>query len=165
MHHALDILKLFDGCSVLSHRANPNDRGKSNGWTPLHAAALYEHVEVSRLLLQYKADVYAHDDIGRTPLRVAVQYEHVNVLVARLLLEHGDVNARDNSRDTSLHLASDRGHLDVARLLVEHGANIDAEDDKCRTAFQVASERGHHDFAKFLSDHDFISRLYSTIRF
>jgi ankyrin repeat protein len=44
--------------------------------------------------------------------------------------------------------------LEVARLLVEHGANVDAKDDKGRTAFQVASEYRHHDIVKLLSDHE-----------
>jgi ankyrin repeat protein len=66
------------------------------------------------------------------------------------LLEHdGDVNARDNSRDTLFLNAVRRRRLEVARLLVELGANIDAEDHKGRTAFQVASESGYHDVVKF----------------
>jgi ankyrin repeat protein len=36
--------------------------------------------------------------------------------------------------------ALEYGYLEVAHLLVGHGANIDAEDDEGRTAFQVASE-------------------------
>jgi hypothetical protein len=75
---------------LLSHRANPNSWGESDGWTPLHAAAFFGYVEVSRLLLQYMAETYAHDNKGRTPLHVAVQYKHFNV--ARLLLVHGGVD-------------------------------------------------------------------------
>jgi ankyrin repeat protein len=141
---------------LLSHGANPNNRGIEGSWTSLHAAAYFGRVEVSRLLLQYNADIYANTNEGWTPLHVAAQHEHVNV--ARLLLEHGaDVNARDNSRNTSLLGAVKRGspecrRLELARLLVEHGANIDAEDDEGRTAFQVASEYGYRGIAKLLSD-------------
>jgi ankyrin repeat protein len=139
---------------LLHHRANPNHRGKSDGWTSLHGAAYFGHVEVSRLLLRYKADNNAHDNKGQIPLHVAAQYGHVNV--ARLLLEHGaDVNARDNNCNTPLHRAVKRGRLEVTRLFVEHGANIDAEDKKGRTAFQFALNAGYHDIAKLLSDHAF----------
>ena len=154
---------------LLSHCANPggrkrgnsNSRGKLGDWSALHSAAFYGYVEVSRLLLQYKADIYAHDDEGRTPLHVAAECGLVNV--ARLLLEHGaDVNARDNSLNTPLHCASEwrsypptGGRLEVARLLVERGVNIDAVDVKGRTAFQVAADLGHHDVANFLSVHFF----------
>jgi len=77
---------------LLNHRANPNHQGHllANGWTPLHAAVFSGHVEVSRLLLQYKADIHTHDKNGRTPLQLAGWH----VTVARLLREHGvDVNA------------------------------------------------------------------------
>jgi ankyrin repeat protein len=137
---------------LLSRGANSTVRHKCYGWTALHGAAYYEHVEISRLLLQHKADIHAHDNDGRTPLHEAARGNRVNA--ARLLLEHGaDVDARDNRRNTPLHLASeDYDSLDVARQLVGNGANIDAEDDMGRTASQVASKRGRDGVAKFLSD-------------
>jgi ankyrin repeat protein len=137
---------------LLSRGANPNDRDADGSWTSLHGAAFFGHVEVSRLLLEYKADINPHENYGRTPLYLAAEYGRVNVV--RFLLEHGaDENAQNNDHSTPLHVALFKGHLDVSRLLVEHGANIDAEDNKGKTAFQVATERGYHDLAKFLSDH------------
>jgi ankyrin repeat protein len=137
---------------LLSHGANPNERAKSDGWTPLHSAAYFGPVEVSRLLLQYKADKNAQSRLGTTPLHEASEAGRVNV--ARLLLEHGaDVNARDNSRSTPLHRALSYGYQEVALLLAEHGANIDAENDEGRTAFQAAKEYGrYHNFRKLMSD-------------
>src|SRR6266436_8319670 len=142
---------------LLSRGANPNVREDQNGWAPLHSAARFGHVEVSRLLLQYKVDNNPQDSHGQTPLHLASRAGYVDV--ALLLLEHGaDVNTRDNSRKTSLHSTSNgRGVsegrlLEVARLLVEHGANLDAEDEEGKTALQVALKEGHHDIAKFLSD-------------
>jgi ankyrin repeat protein len=136
---------------LLSRGANLAVRQKRLGWTPLHGAAFYGHVEISQLLLQYKADIHAHDKEGRTPLHEAARNGQVNS--ARFMLEHGaDVNARDNRRSTPLHLALEEWNPDVARLLVVHGANIDLEDDKGRTASQLASENGHHDSVKSLSD-------------
>jgi ankyrin repeat protein len=68
------------------------------------------------------------------------------------------VNSQDGASCTPLHdylhRALYKGKLDVARLLIEHGADVDfLEDDKGRTALQVALEKGYHDFAKWLSDH------------
>ena len=139
---------------LLSHGANPTvwDEDTDSGWTSLHGAAFYGHVDISRLLLQYKADIHARDNEGRTPLHEAARFNMVDT--ARFLLENGaDVNARDNSRRTPLHVASYEGYLDIARLLVELGANIDAEDNKGRTTSQLASESRKHDIVKFLSDH------------
>ena len=114
---------------LLSRNANLAVRDKDDRWwTSLHAAACYGNVEISRLLLQYKADVHAHDKLGRTPLHVVAEYEEFNIT--------------PNSR-----------YLDIARLLVEHGANIDAIDHKGMTAFQIASKKGYKDIAQYLSDH------------
>ena len=136
---------------LLSRGANLTFRVERLGWTPLHAAAYNGYVDISRLLLQYKADSNARCLDGGTPLHEVSESGKVNT--TQLLLEHGaDVNARDNRRSTPLLRALRHRRLEVARLLVEHGANIDAVDDQGRTAFEVASEFGHDDFAKWLSD-------------
>lgn len=55
------------------------------------------------------------------------------------LLEAGaDVNARDRGGHTSLHWACWYGHTDIARLLLEHGADPNVrEEDYGRTPFEM----------------------------
>ena len=73
--------------------------------------------------------------------------------MAQLLLGHcANVNARGRGRKTPLHLASLGGSLDVARLLIEHGGDVDAQDDKCQTPFSIALALGHRKLARFLSN-------------
>ena len=141
---------------LLSHGANLTIPDEEYGWTPLHVAAYHGQVEITRFLLQYKADDNAQDLNGKTPLHKASEGTSVgSVDVTRLLLEHGtDVNARDNYRNTPLHYASKGGHREIVPLLVEHGGKIDAENDKDRTVSRVASDEGHHDIAMLPSDHD-----------
>ena len=82
----------------------------------------------------------------RTALHVAVEYERVSVAPVSSLLEHGaDVNAWVNWRKTPLLGIVKNGRLKAARLLVEHGMNIDAEGNDGRTAFTVVSERYRDD--------------------
>ncbi|KAJ6523420.1 hypothetical protein DFH09DRAFT_1190568, partial [Mycena vulgaris] len=46
--------------------------------------------------------------------------------VRSLLIKHNtSVNQVTEYGKTALHLASQRGHLDIARLLIEHSASID----------------------------------------
>ena len=52
------------------------------------------------------------------------------------LLEHNaDVNAPGMAPQDSIHLASFEGFLDVSRLLIEHGADVDAQDNGDLTPF------------------------------
>src|SRR5204863_3116842 len=47
--------------------------------------------------------------------------------VQKLLEEGDDVNEKDNDGWTALHWAVFDGHEKVARLLIEHGADVDAK--------------------------------------
>ncbi|MGH2353553.1 MAG: ankyrin repeat domain-containing protein, partial [Chloroflexota bacterium] len=51
-------------------------------------------------------------------------------------------NARDAHGATALHHAAERGATDVARLLVEHGADVQARDDYGRTPLHCAAHPG-----------------------
>jgi len=51
---------------------------------------------------------------------------------------------------TPLHEASSGGSLEVTRLLLSHGANVDEQDSDGRTPFQVASS---DELRKLLLEH------------
>jgi ankyrin repeat protein len=65
-----------------------------------------------------------------------------NYAMTQLLLAHGaDVNVRGWRYKTPLDLASFEGSLDVSRLLIEHGANVDA---------QTPFAKGHRKLTQYL---------------
>ena len=65
------------------------------GYTPLHGAVEYGHVEAIRVLLKAGADVHAQGQNGFTPLHVAAAKGHVEAV--RALLKAGaDVNSDKN---------------------------------------------------------------------
>ncbi len=71
------------------------------------------------------------------------------------LLEKGvDVNAKDFQGETALMVAALKGHLDIAKLLVENGADIHARPDfnnnQGQTALMMASKNGYIDIVKML---------------
>jgi len=89
----------------------------------LHDAARGGLAERVRRLLDQGSEVDPRDDLGRTPLHWAVMGGHVETV--RPLLERGaEVDARDKRGYTPLALILD--NADVARLLVEHGADPNA---------------------------------------
>lgn len=100
------------------------------GVDPNHAdgegnAVLFENrnLECVALLLQQKTfNVHQRNHKGQTPLMMT--YGDC-VESARMLIESGlDVNAQDNDGNTALSNAIRRGHVQLAKLLLERGANI-----------------------------------------
>ncbi|KAF8459969.1 hypothetical protein DFH94DRAFT_849315, partial [Russula ochroleuca] len=117
--------KHFQTAELLRHNgADPHCRG-SGMRTPLHSAASSGDLEVVQKLIQYGADISAKDLEECTPLYIASQGRSLkNGFVSRLLLERGaDVNARAKNGSTPLHQAFIFGALEVARVLLEHGAD------------------------------------------
>ena len=53
---------------------------------------------------------------------------------------------------TPLLLASQNGHAEVARLLIEHNADMEAQDDNRFTSLLLASGGGHVEVARALLD-------------
>lgn len=70
---------------LLQSGHSPNCRNKFNSWTPLHFAASQGHVEIAKLLIQYKCDINARDDVGRTALHYASAKGHADVVELLIL--------------------------------------------------------------------------------
>ena len=76
-----------------------------------------------------------------------------NLVECRRLIETGEANVngdRDCYGRTALHLASHRGHLDIAELLVSSGADMTIAAMDGRTALHLASSHGHLDIVRLL---------------
>jgi ankyrin repeat protein len=86
-----------------------------------------------------------------TPLHYAA-YCGLHAIVKFLVVEHPqDVNSQDRYDDsTPLHLASEQGSVEIARTLIEHGADLSAKDDEAWTPLHRALSRGHMDIARLL---------------
>jgi ankyrin repeat protein len=54
---------------------------------------------------------------------------------------------------TPLHAAAWKDFLDVARLLIEKGAEVDARDEDGGTPLHTAAEEGSLDVARLLIEH------------
>ena len=88
-------------------------------------AAYCNHVDVVRLLLEFRAEVDRRDTWGKTPLIAAASEGHDDVV--RVLLDAGaDVDASEEGGKSALYYACCAGHTSTAKLLLDRGADVSA---------------------------------------
>ena len=92
-------------------------------FTGLHWAARFGLCEVAKTCLRTKWDDAAHA-----------------------------VNAQDSRGRTSLMYAAGHGHFEMAKLLLDKGADVNAQGGDYGNALQAASEKGHKAIVKLLLD-------------
>ena len=106
-------------------RSVPNN---AEGQTPLHRACELRNKNAVELLIKHQAMVNRIDSNGRTPLWTAVKAGCLETVQFLLGCHFGDdteldVNRADINGDTPLHICSVYDNAEIARLLLEKGAN------------------------------------------
>jgi ankyrin repeat protein len=132
--------------SLLVHGAVVNATTE-HGKIPLHwvctSRARDGGLFMANFLLENGADVNAISNDGRSPLHCAISYERGKAVV-EMLLEHGAViDATDESGHTPLHSlikapTKVEYKLDMAKLLLEKGANVNAVSNDGLSILQSA---------------------------
>ena len=104
--------------------------------TPLSTACQRGNLTIVDVLLRHGADPNFGDGDGWTPLHWTRSPE-----VAARLLRHGDtdVDAKDKDGETPLHVKIGDEDLDVASVLLHHGADIRAHNARNMTPLQMAA--------------------------
>jgi ankyrin repeat protein len=118
--------------------------------TALWVALLEGHADVVKLLVEHGADLMAHNKLNASPLVIASLYNHLSLAEFLVELPMIDVNAKDPEDTTALWTAASRGYLDVAKLLVENGADLMASTKDGASPLWAASINGHLQVVKFL---------------
>lgn len=113
------------------------------GYTALHWAAATADDPLFSFLLSRGADVNALTPGGMTPLHIAVLMRQKDI-AHRLLTgaPKPDVNVQSKTGIAPLHLAAMRDDVELAELLLKHGANINIADKGGRTPIQWAAIKG-----------------------
>lgn len=115
--------------------------------SPLTLAACGGHVELANLLIEQGADLEERNDEGYTPLMEAAREGHEE-MVALLLFHDADINAiTEETQETALTLACCGGCIEVARFLIEAGADVNLG---ASTPLMEASQEGHLELVELL---------------
>jgi ankyrin repeat protein len=138
---------------LLLEKMNDVNATDEAGATALHLAAQSGHKEVAEVLLAGKANVNARDGTDQTPLHFAVTPDPSQLildpslrgtggvsddsnrleLIKFLLDNKADVNAKDSTGKTPLHVAAAFGSTEIVQLLIDGKADVNARDIDGRT--------------------------------
>ncbi|KAH8726741.1 hypothetical protein GQ44DRAFT_613477, partial [Phaeosphaeriaceae sp. PMI808] len=74
-------------------------------------------------------------------------------LLATMKAKESPVNSKDGIQNMPLHYAVQNGHMEVVKLLLEHGAEVDSKGSEGRTPLSWAAEEGYEAVVKLLLEH------------
>nr|XP_033773585.1 protein phosphatase 1 regulatory subunit 12B isoform X6 [Geotrypetes seraphini] len=182
----LDVVKF-----LLQYGADVNQQD-NEGWTPLHAVASCGYLNIAEYLISHGANVASVNCEGEVPLDLTEEASMKDLLLdqikkqgidlelsrkeeenrmlqdARQWLNRGKIEDIKHSRSgaSALHVAASKGYLEVMRLLVQAGFNLNVQDIDSWTPLHAAAHWGVKDactiLAEALCDMEFKNKLGQT---
>ena len=166
---------------LLEHGADINCQSEI-GRAPLHYAARVGIKEMVEMLINKGADITVQDSVGRTAVGLAKQFGYTEIVellsdraeqldpkkeimtifdytalgdkekIKSLIAAGQDVNTKSKNGATALHYASSYGHIEIAELLIQNGANVNSLDNTNSgwTPLQLASSSGIQEIVELL---------------
>uniref|UniRef100_A0A8B9MQY0 Transient receptor potential cation channel subfamily A member 1 n=1 Tax=Accipiter nisus TaxID=211598 RepID=A0A8B9MQY0_9AVES len=140
---------------LLSRGANPNILN-SNMMAPLHMAVQSLHNEIVKILVQHSStDVNLEGEAGNTPIIVACYKDNPEALTILVGEELGHsakthINFTNNGKCSPLHLAVQSGDLEMIKMCIEFGAQIDLKQNEKCTALHFAATQGATEIVKLM---------------
>lgn len=144
----VNIIKL-----LLNHGAEINSRtGSKLGISPLMLAAMNGHTAAVRLLLDMGSDINAQIETNRNTALTLACFQGRNEVVSLLLDRKANVEHRAKTGLTPLMEAASGGYIDVGRVLLDKGADVNAAPvpSSRDTALTIAADKGHLKFVDLL---------------
>ncbi|KAK8246900.1 hypothetical protein HDK90DRAFT_24447 [Phyllosticta capitalensis] len=127
------------------------DVADCDDWFPLHLAVRNKDVELCKYMLDREdCSPNVRDSDGELPLHWLLKQQDAPLEIAALLIAKGaHIGAKDGESQQPLYEAACSGNIAVAKVLLEHKADIDdVEDTKGWTALHKAVSQGDVDFVK-----------------
>ncbi|XP_043475971.1 uncharacterized protein LOC122507370 isoform X2 [Leptopilina heterotoma] len=149
-----DYLDLFQEypASLLIHIVNVTD---CSGNTAMHYAVSFGNFDVASALLDSQVcDLNKPNTAGYTAVMLAALADVRNFMhtsVAERIFQNSNVNIQSKmDGQTALMLAVSHGRLDMTKLLLDAGADMNIQDEDGSTALMCAAEHGHMAIVRLL---------------
>jgi len=127
---------------LLNQKVKIDAQGK-DGVTALMLAANSNQLDIVKLLLEKNADPNLEDQSGWTALMKAVYQGNTNCVEVLATRSREEVNR-------GLLVAALMGHKDTAKVLLDHGAEVDSRADDGRTPLMLAANKGDQEIVSLL---------------
>ncbi|HEY3936873.1 MAG TPA: ankyrin repeat domain-containing protein [Bryobacteraceae bacterium] len=123
----------------------------TDGWTPLHLAAFFDHHDLAAALLDRGAQIDSRstNSMKNTPMHAAAA-GGATPLVELLLKRGADVNATQEGGWTALHSAAQAGNRAMVETLLAHGADLDARAANNQAPLDLALLKGKQEIVALL---------------
>lgn len=142
--------------ALLDGGADVNEKDKVAESTALMVAIREDHPEAVKLLIAHGADVNARTRIGAKPAPRppnAGGGSHGAGIIRGGVPERGQQDPTPGGMSPLLYAARD-GRIEIARMLVAAGADVNLAEANKINPLQMAIANDHVELAKFLLDHD-----------
>ncbi|XP_033845855.1 protein phosphatase 1 regulatory subunit 12A isoform X5 [Periophthalmus magnuspinnatus] len=176
---------------LVEHGANIN-QPDNEGWIPLHAAASCGYMDIAEYLISQGANVGVVNSEGETPLDIAEEEameellqneinrqgvdieaarkeeERVMLRDARQWLNSGQIQdvRHAKSGGTALHVAAAKGYVEVLKLLIQAGYDVNIKDYDGWSPLHAAAHWGKEEACRILvenlCDMDLINKMGQT---
>ncbi|KAK9891834.1 hypothetical protein WA026_016633 [Henosepilachna vigintioctopunctata] len=145
---------LDEAAAALTRMRSDNPRGGQPEKTSLVEACTDGDVRtVQKLLTEGGRSVHETSEEGESLLSLACSAGYFE-LAQVLLAMHANVEDRGIKGEcTPLMEAASAGHLDIVRLLVAHGADVNAQSTTGNTPLMYGCAGGHTEVVQFLLEH------------
>ena len=136
------------------------------GMTPIFYAVDGRQSDAVLMMVEYGCNVNLSDDYGDTPLHWAVKKDDIDVVHALCdskIIDMDLTNAKSR-KNTALHFAAEIGHDDIAKYLIDNGANLEALNEDGETPLKVATKKGHKDMCDLISRELYVKGTMNDIK-
>lgn len=122
------------------------------GIAPIHGAIMnQDRRHIDRLLEIEELDINNNSFMGTSPLYLSIHRGDIETVKKLLLKKNLDIKSiSPNEKYSALIFASKTGELEIVKILVKNGADLNYKDINGQTAIDHARENNHIEIVTFL---------------